>query len=300
MSAAASQLELETPQGEVIAPFESSAPSGSIELDKVDKQHDREALEKLTGIAPPGSSTSIIAVDLDDVLCETNDAVAEWHNEVYGTKMQVSDFYYYYYWKNPYWGSIQETFDKVIDFYKTDKIYTAGPVPGAREGIQTLKDMGFRLIIVTARQEDKADESWKWVTKHFPGLFDSIICTGQFKDAHKTGHEVVTKLSKSQVCEDIGAKLLIDDSAENGLQCVNAPKPVPVLLFGDYEWNQRVSGPGDACHEMTFDVRFKACGGKEFWKEETVPIPEGAPLWRVKDWSEVIRWVRKAMAEGQI
>lgn len=43
------------------------------------------------------------------------------------------------------------------------------PIPGAREGIQTLKDMGFRLVIVTARQEDKADESWNWVTKHFPG-----------------------------------------------------------------------------------------------------------------------------------
>jgi hypothetical protein len=31
------------------------------------------------------------------------------------------------------------------------------------------------------------------------GIFDSIICTGQFKDAHKTGHEVVTRLSKAQV-----------------------------------------------------------------------------------------------------
>ena len=31
------------------------------------------------------------------------------------------------------------------------------------------------------------------------GLFDGIICTGQFKDAHKTGHEVTTKLSKAKV-----------------------------------------------------------------------------------------------------
>ena len=26
-----------------------------------------------------------------------------------------------------------------------------------------------------------------------------MICTGQFVDAHKTGHEIVTKLNKSQV-----------------------------------------------------------------------------------------------------
>lgn len=31
------------------------------------------------------------------------------------------------------------------------------------------------------------------------GIFDSVICTGQFKDAYKSGHEVVTKLSKAQV-----------------------------------------------------------------------------------------------------
>ena len=29
-----------------------------------------------------------------------------------------------------------------------------------------------------------------------------MICTGQFKDAHKTGHEIVTKLNKSQVIMD--------------------------------------------------------------------------------------------------
>ena len=71
--------------------------------------------------------------------------------------------------QNPFWGTLQETFDKVTDFYKTDKIYQAVPVPGAREGVQTLKDIGFRLIIVTAREETRANESWKWVIKHFPG-----------------------------------------------------------------------------------------------------------------------------------
>jgi hypothetical protein len=51
---------------------------------------------------------------------------------------------------------------------------------------------------------------------------------------------------------------------------------------------------------MSFDIRFKACGGKEFWKEETLSIPEGAQLRRVKDWSEVIRWVRQARVDGRI
>jgi phosphoglycolate phosphatase-like HAD superfamily hydrolase len=59
---------------------------------------------------------------------------------------------------------------KVDQFYQTDKIFKSKPVPGAREGVQALRDMGYRLIIVTARMEDHEDESWKWVEQHFPGL----------------------------------------------------------------------------------------------------------------------------------
>lgn len=65
---------------------------------------------------------------------------------------------------------------KVDEFYQTDRLFTTSPVPGAREGIQALRDMGYRLIIVTARKEDYEDESWKWVEQHFPGLC-SFPCT---------------------------------------------------------------------------------------------------------------------------
>ena len=91
----------------------------------------------------------------------------------------------YYYWKvrdcytsgdvslmplkNPFWGTPTETSAKVEKFYGTDLIFKTMVVSGAREGVQALKDMGFRLVIVTARAEDKADESWEWVNRHFPG-----------------------------------------------------------------------------------------------------------------------------------
>lgn len=61
-----------------------------------------------------------------------------------------------------------------------------------------------------------------------------------------------------------------------------------------------MSSPSDMRDAMTFDRRLEAEGGKEFWKEEKVEIPEGAPLYRVKDWSEVIRWVQKARSEGKM
>jgi hypothetical protein len=79
--------------------------------------------------------------------------------------------------------------------------------------------MGYRLVIVTARTQDVVHASWGWVDRHFPrestawmvssanfqscriaDLFDSIICTEQFKEAAKSGHEIMTKLSKAQAC----------------------------------------------------------------------------------------------------
>ncbi|KIK07409.1 hypothetical protein K443DRAFT_129090 [Laccaria amethystina LaAM-08-1] len=291
MSFAASKLQLESPTAELADPFASTSVLNH------EAEVETDALEGLLGL-PSTAAGPVIAIDLDDVLSRTNEVVAEWHNEIYGTQMEISHFYYYYYWKNPFWGTPQVTFDKVKEFYMTDRIYQAKPVPGAKEGVQTLRELGYRLIIVTARAEDHADESWKWVDQHFPGIFDSIICTGQFKDAHKTGHEVVTRLSKAQVCEDLKAKVLIDDSAENALQCVTEIKATPVLLFGDYEWNQRLSRPGDARDEMSFDIRLKECGGHEFWKEEKLEIPSGSPLWRAKNWDEVVLWVQARRREG--
>jgi len=64
-----------------------------------------------------------------------------------------------------------------------------------------------------------------------------------------------------------------------------------VLLFGDYEWNKRTSSLGDNRDEMCFKEREKLEGG-EFWKEEKLEIPDGAPLHRVKDWKGVVEWVK--------
>ena len=62
-----------------------------------------------------------------------------------------------------------ETSLKVKQYHSTDFIYQSSPVPGAREGIQVLRDLGYRLIIVTARTRDAHGKSWEWVEKHFPG-----------------------------------------------------------------------------------------------------------------------------------
>lgn len=67
MSAAASRLEIESPSSERTNDFDQ------IEVPEAE----RELLERLANTYPPTSSGSIIAVDMDDVLSETNHAISQ-------------------------------------------------------------------------------------------------------------------------------------------------------------------------------------------------------------------------------
>jgi len=257
------------------------------------------ALEELIRDFQPGHEP-IIAVDMDDVLSQTNNVVAKWHNEAYGTNMTLDDFLYYHYWKNPYWGTPDETFRKVEEFWKTNWIEVVPPIPGSVEGTRKLRALGYRLIVITARQKRELHRANIWLQTHFPEIFDGIICTGQSQETLGESKETLTKLSKAGVCHKIGAKILIDDSLENTMKCAEATPPVPALLFGDFAWNQRESHYDDIKTELSFDQRMEKEGGHEWWKDEKVVIPEGVPLIRVKDWEAVVQWVEQERHAGRL
>ncbi|KAF9229611.1 hypothetical protein BS17DRAFT_771681 [Gyrodon lividus] len=256
-------------------------------------------------------SKGIIAVDLDDVLSKTNEKIAEWHNETYGTHMGLDDFYYYYYWKNPYWGTPVETHEKVRKFYKTDWISKALPAEGAQMGVQALRKLGYRLVIVTARSHHVHDASWEWAQRHFDGCFEKIICTGQFATQQRADGakeaQVLKKLSKAEVCISIGAKLLIDDSMENAVACAyhvssdGEGDPPSVVLFGDYQWNKRLSLQEDERDDMTYTRRVELSNEDISFLEEDVRRGDEALaqankkrvglVKRLKDWEEVVKYV---------
>ncbi|KAG9017622.1 hypothetical protein FRB90_000492 [Tulasnella sp. 427] len=191
----------------------------------------------------------IIAVDFDDVLVATNLAAAQWHNREYGTKMALEDFLYYHWWKNPYWGPMKETVAKVLRFYTADEYKQAGPVLDAPRICKQLKAMGYRLIIVTARSDEHRKITEDAINKYFPGVFDGLEFTASI------GGRGSSQLTKPQMLKQLGASMLIDDSLDNCMDC--AKSGIPVLLFGDYEWNKRRSGIGAGVESMGFEEREK-------------------------------------------
>jgi phosphoglycolate phosphatase-like HAD superfamily hydrolase len=72
--------------------------------------------------------------------------------------------------QNPGWGTIKSTADKLEEFYGTDQLSHAVPVPGSLDAMNRLREMGYSLIIVTARSMLREAESTAiWVDNHFNG-----------------------------------------------------------------------------------------------------------------------------------
>ncbi|KAG0202905.1 hypothetical protein BGX28_004722 [Mortierella sp. GBA30] len=188
----------------------------------------------------PNSPRKVIAVDLDEVLARTTLAIAEFHNDTYGTSLTMDDFVSYDYTK-VWGGSREESIAKWRLFFDSPYFLKVEPVEGSLETLKLLKSRRFSLVIVTARQQFVADLTKKFVDRHFPGIFESIYFANHFL----TEEEKLTFISKpkSVICRDVHAQLLIDDSLENAAEVAKAG--IPVLLFdlhGKYKWNKLEDG----------------------------------------------------------
>ncbi|KAA1471100.1 hypothetical protein DENSPDRAFT_837026 [Dentipellis sp. KUC8613] len=251
------------------------------------------ARKKLAEIA--STRSPLLAIDLDDVLCQTSERAAAWHNERFGTDMTTSSFYYAMWYKNPGWGTVPETLDKVKEFYDQDELQHADSVPGAAEGLEELQRLGYHLVIVTARVLDKEmDSTVQWLQHHFDGTFDYIIFSSQPEESiEKNGRCIGTTLSKLEICTELGALLLVDDLVETAL-AFGRHAQRPVLLFGDYEWNKRINTSDQWC----FHEKLKEEDGREWWKNEDVELHPEDQIWRVRDWPEVVKWISQRTKHG--
>lgn len=112
---------------------------------------------------------------------------------------------------------------------------TMKPVDGALEALLQLKEH-FDLHIVTSRQNKVKDDTIQWIDKYFSGVFSDIHLGNHYSCEGKSR-------TKSEICHSIGACLLIDDSLKYAIQCVH--DNIPVVLFGNYAWNQVKEAPED-------------------------------------------------------
>lgn len=165
-------------------------------------------------------SIKTIAVDFDDVLCHYTRGVIEWHNKMYGTDTKFTDLtstLFKPYWKCE-WPEVRE---RIALYSKTLDYLTLPMTDGAREGLRQLTLLGYKIIIVTARDLSTQAVTEQWLQNN--GL-----------DGYVTG--IYFTSDKLKVCQEMNAIALIDDSPSHIMKCSSLPHTILFNYNNSYNW----------------------------------------------------------------
>lgn len=185
----------------------------------------------------PESMRLIVAVDLDEVLGAFVEALASWHNEHHGTTLTSNDFHSYHF-RDVWGGTDDETRGKMNKFFESSHFDSITSVKESAAVLRQLKNAFCKFIVVTSRDHVIADRTRAWLDVHFHGIFDDVLFGNHYGVTGK-------KTPKSELCAQIGAHVLIDDSLSYALEAASV---VPtVITFGQYAWN---SGPAKVQGEV--------------------------------------------------
>jgi uncharacterized HAD superfamily protein len=126
--------------------------------------------------------------------------------------------------------------ERVIEFYNSHEHAAALPISGSVAVLQSLLQKGYVLDVVTSRPETVREQTHSWIQKFFPDTFRNLHFTNGF-GAHTSAH----KRTKSEICHEIGATVLIEDALTHATEVAAAGIPV---LMPDRPWNRSETPKG--------------------------------------------------------
>lgn len=173
-----------------------------------------------------------IAIDIDDVVAMTSEAVREWANEKAGMTLGAHD---YFLTEADYWNYYEAVWEKhgVASLSLEDFLETMDASQGhiramedARRVIRALKSE-YDLVFMTARRPAHKDSTRVWLDEFIDSSVPLYLSHNPF------ANEVAQ--SKGELCAELGIDMLIDDNVDN---CHSALQyGVDAIVFGNYGWN---------------------------------------------------------------
>jgi 5'(3')-deoxyribonucleotidase len=172
----------------------------------------------------------VIAVDVDDVLAVHAEEVIDFSNKVYGTNLTIED-YDDKHWTVMWQIERKESEERTRAFHDA-RMNTLSVIAGADKVLQGLAQK-YTLVVVTARPPYLEEVTRTWLGQYYKNLFSD------YRFVNAWGLHNQKTVSKAEVCSQIGAQYLIDDSLKHASLAANAG--IQVLLYGDYPWLRGVS-----------------------------------------------------------
>lgn len=175
-----------------------------------------------------------IAIDIDDVVADTTEALRITANELLPSNLQLSKERYKV--KGEYWGYYESVWraNKVDELVSFERLHDdmavsqdhVNVIVGAEAALKQLSEK-YLLVAVTSRRVQWVNSTHEWLEKQFPGYFRDVVFVH---------HDNSDGRTKGDVCRDIGATWLIDDNPEH---CLTAEKAgTQPILFGEYGWTE--------------------------------------------------------------
>lgn len=162
-------------------------------------------------------------------------------NGRYGTALSIDDY------DDHCWADLWNVDQKELErrkreFHAPENIMAFELKPGAVAALDRLADH-YDLAIVTARPLEIVETTRRYVGRHFPERFVDMRFVPIW--------EPDNKITKGDICRDMGASCLIDDMSRHCSAA--AEKGIPAVLFGDYGWNRKVQVPTGVQRCQTWD-----------------------------------------------
>lgn len=179
-----------------------------------------------------------IAIDIDDVISDTTEAMRIWGNKVTGVELTPEQ---YKVPGNDYWGYYERIWaqhgvdDRLkYDDFEAELIADQTQVPLVASASLVVEELQkrFHVILLTSRNPALEAGTREW-------LKDNL--NGDIKLYFAKNGRINEGRSKGELCKELGAFLLIDDNVEHCQSAVD--NGVKAILFGEYGWqNAAVEG----------------------------------------------------------
>ncbi len=171
----------------------------------------------------------IIALDFDDTMFNFMGALVKHRNELTGSNFSEEDFKTYIF-EDVWGGSFEETIKFLQGFYQTPEFAMLEPLPGMIESLEALSEKND-FTIITARNSNLEHLTLHLLDEYIPGLIKEVHYTN-----HYTSDINKQRRTKAEVCKQIGAELIIEDSDVHAQIC--AQEGIQVILL-DKPWNRK-------------------------------------------------------------
>jgi len=172
-----------------------------------------------------------IAIDIDDVISDTTEAMRLWGNRVSGVELLPE---HYNTPGNDYWAYYEKIWEHhgIADILKFDDfegelIVDQAQVPLVASAAFVLEELQkkYHIILVTSRNPALEAGTRKWLADNLQGDIKLYFA--------RNGRLNVGR-SKGELCKELGAFLLIDDNTDHCQSAVD--NGVEAIVFGEYGW----------------------------------------------------------------